>query len=1095
MLDDLWSKLVTNQDGLAGRSELLLDIATAMGNRETLWIPAALYEGREKCLEYLIAVGILTRTQDGKGVGFVHQTLFEHAWARAFAREKVRLSDYVLARQDGLFVRPIAWAGLTYLRGADPTSYRREFGALWGHAQLRLHLRHLLVEFLGTVPEVDPQEKSWLFEALAVPELVTRVLTAVRGNRGWFLILAEGYLRQIMRNSEQDFGPVVALLAAAWPVAPKQCLSLLRDVWLPDPKRDAETWSVLNNLSEWDEAAADVVYTILGRTSVNRGAVLHLASQVLESSPPLAVRIVTAAFAHELDVLESEPEPTPPPLPEDATETARAVQHLTFRAGERFCRLFQDHQGWYGIEELAERAPREFLSEMWPLFIRALGHILKDTEIRPTQFRRNYCLGLEFSKDEEDAGRYPLPGSLALAVTTVAKQMPDAFLAFLATERKNDSETVQRLLARGLVELIPAHREIVLQFLLEDSRRLQLGSHSDEFEDSLRLLQALAPTLTDSQFANLASLILHWSPIDARKEDSDAEYRFAAHKFNRRRRLRLLKVMPAERLSSKTRALLSQEETVFPDHSEAGVIRTEGGFIGSPMSAEQMSLASNEDIIRLFDVLKDSTHSTHPRHLMRGGSSQASSEFERFSTSSPERAVEIVKHFRPAEQERPAAAAVMGIAKSPFPDHALFSLILDLDARGFGSEEFRVDISRALRGRLKDNVGLPDSMCALLERWLAHPWSVRERPQRVDGQEDAKLHGILWQRYGMTLLPYGNYYLLETLSYGYLMRATPAAEKWLSALEAHLLRDEQPEAWQALCRELPHLARCDHDRAERFLERLFERFPDVLQSQYGASLLSHAWWYASEPLVWKWLYKLRHGSWPLGAQAYGELIALRTLVRPEDDKAQWELASLLRDEDDDAGLIKAGRIGVAFTSVNMWGHPETREAATVLLLWLIPNADANISKVILQALTQGQSLPGDDSTHRLLEAVANHPHVLASLENTWFLEHLEALLPYEPKLVFHISKEIVELRSRDLNSLQSGWSMHSANLTNIALTLHRLAPPNRSMGLELFEALLGARLPDAELALREIDQRLPFSNTGAVLRRRPGRRGIARRTA
>jgi hypothetical protein len=194
-------------------------------------------------------------------------------------------------------------------------------------------------------------------------------------------------------------------------------------------------------------------------------------------------------------------------------------------------------------------------------------------------------------------------------------------------------------------------------------------------------------------------------------------------------------------------------------------------------------------------------------------------------------------------------------------------------------------------------------------------------------------------------------------------------------------------------------------------------------------------------------------------------------------------------------LIKAGRVGVAFTSVNMWGRPDTREAATALLLWLIPNADANTSKAILQALTQERSLPRDDSTHRLLEAVANNPHVLAALEETWLLEHLEALLPHEAELVFRVSKEIIELRSRDLNSLQSGWSMHSANLTNIALTLHRLAPPYRAMGLELFEALLGARLPDAELALREIDQRLPLSNTGAVLRPRRGRRRIARRTA
>ena len=162
MLDDLWAKRVSNAEGPAGRSDLLMDVATAMANRENLWVPAALFEDRQASLAHLIGLRILTNAPDGAGIGFAHQTLFRACIGAGIRREKCSLADYALARQDGLFIRPTVWAGLTYLRGADPANYRREFGRLWNRADLRRHLRHLLLEFLGGVKEPNLQEESWL---------------------------------------------------------------------------------------------------------------------------------------------------------------------------------------------------------------------------------------------------------------------------------------------------------------------------------------------------------------------------------------------------------------------------------------------------------------------------------------------------------------------------------------------------------------------------------------------------------------------------------------------------------------------------------------------------------------------------------------------------------------------------------------------------------------------------------------------------------------------------------------------------------------------------------------------------------------------
>jgi hypothetical protein len=59
-------------------------------------------------------------------------------------------------------------------------------------------------------------------------------------------------------------------------------------------------------------------------------------------------------------------------------------------------------------------------------------------------------------------------------------------------------------------------------------------------------------------------------------------------------------------------------------------------------------------------------------------------------------------------------------------------------------------------------------------------------------------------------------------------------------------------------------------------------------------------------------------------------------------------------------------------------------------------------------------------------------------------------------------------------------------MTTIALILQRLGPEIREPGLELFERLLEAGLPDAESILNEIDRRIPIPSRGILprLRRR-----------
>jgi hypothetical protein len=262
MLDDLWLQRVTNPEGPEGRSALLLEMADLMAESETLWLPMARFEDRIELVRHIVAQGILSLSENGSRVGFQHQTLFEHARARAFAQGHGSLSAYALKRQDSLFIRPTLWSSLRYLRDASTSTYEEEMERLLG-AALRLHVRYLLIDFLGQVQEPSDREMIWLVRFLEAPEFRNKVLFSISGNNGWFRRLASGHLPAVMNLDPNFAWPVVNVLQRALPFGRQECLDLINRHWMPDKTKDSLTWSALRDLSEWDDDSVELVCRII----------------------------------------------------------------------------------------------------------------------------------------------------------------------------------------------------------------------------------------------------------------------------------------------------------------------------------------------------------------------------------------------------------------------------------------------------------------------------------------------------------------------------------------------------------------------------------------------------------------------------------------------------------------------------------------------------------------------------------------------------------------------------------------------------------------------------------------------------------------
>ncbi len=1095
MLNDLWDRHVTNTSGPAGRAELLTGMADQMADDEELSLPVARFDGQRQQMDYLIANGVLARPPGGLRIEFQHQTLFEHALARNFASGRGSLAEYALSRQSALFLRPRVWSSLRYLRSADPGRYAREMDRLW-EAELRRHLRRLLIDFLGQVEAPTPREIRYILNALGRLEYRTTTLLAIRGNSDWFRELLPSHLVPLMRLPPGECWALVPMLVSAWTFARPDCLTLLERHWLPEAGKDPLTWQVLQALGEWDERAVNMACQIIRRSEVHPSVMMGLACNISAQAPALAPRLIGVALRASLARAEAATVLAPPEPPPEASE-AEQVRHWTSHDPDRLYEdLLAEPATWHDLPEVARAAPAAFVEEVWPWLVQVMEHLMRDVPRGQTSFRPHWSLRTRLTpirpqENEEDDGRESmLLAAVEDALRAWAQASQDQFGAFLGRESGRDSVLLQRLLCRGVLAIADPLPAAGLQFLLQDPRRLALGDHEDDAADSVALISSLAPRLTPAQALLLETAILGWSGYTVQPDD-DAGIRRWRRGSDRRDRLRLLKAIPLDRLTPETGSLVRAEETRFQGEVERGYCIA-GGMITSPMSAEQMARARPDDLFNLFRELPSRGNSHDWRHPLRGGMEEASREFGRFAKENPRQAVAMLGRFTPGDLEGPVNAAVVALSEAEYPASDLFDLILELDRRGFRSEAFRIDAARAVERAMSRGkaVELPQELCSTLDGWLDFPWGERETPQLENsrGHEQGRPQSILWSGDRMVPLPYTAYHVLHTLTWGHLNRTPPEVDRWMTLLEQHVERPECVATWRAMALfDLKQLARVKPRRAAAFIDRLFTRFASVRDSYAGVVLTARTMRFLPNDVLARALDGVRLGCWERGAQGYGELLGRLALMRPEDPDVRNRLDPLLvlGSSVDSPELV---RLGLAFAAANGWDEDGSREPATELLLRLMPLANDDVAHAIMSIFLSTGELQADGTTRRLLRGALDNPGLLRAEYAPQMIERIEGLLHGEPDLVHDLCAAFIRVWGDELSSIRFGASVCVGQLLNISLTLQRLGDQQRDRGLALFEQLLDLGVHDAQSLLNELDCR-PLNLPPSPARRRGRPRG------
>jgi nucleoside phosphorylase len=1099
MLEELWQQRVLKHPNGVQAAKVAGIVAEDMAERETLWIASAKYDQFASELAQLVAVGILTHPAGNRGsIGFSHQTVFDFCLARAFSQREGSLSAYVLERESSLFVRPKLWSALSYLRDVEQPTYESELQTIWLRPNLRLHLRHLLIEFMGQQKRPFEAEAKLFEQALKSPDRHA-ALQAMTDSPGWFSRFQHTAIHQAMLNPKES-NVVAGILARASTTFPEAVLAMVEQTWLPNKDFDGYAWHVLQECQPWTPKTLELASVIVKRTPVSNWALDYTLSIVGAEQPTLAIRLALARLQGQLIAAAAEAG-TRASLPQKEGEDDLSYY---FRASptDPLTKLVEQSDGWDGLEALAKSDPANYLAILWPWFQEVTANIKRyKKDVADEFFSLPHTLDFRF-EDEEDSlrlGEHPILGGYRTAAETLAAQDGDGFLQWLGSVENEDAEPAQRLFAHALASQPERYASRALGFLIGDKRRFHLGNMEDTSGTTTRLVKAVSPYWNDEQIALFVKEVLGYSPTPGAWRD--AERRRYFYRNRDMVKLEILSSLPPDRTSPETKEFINSQRRRFGESTKRGAIVTGPQWIGSPMSSEQIGLASDEDVINAFEELPDSTGWDNPSKWMKGGNVQLSRAFADFAKTQPARAADIIRRFDPTIGTRAAGYALDAMAEDADPA-LILDLVRYLDSKGFAGEEFYGSAARALERLLKRDVPIDDVTLAIVERWLSlspaptpakdaseddedNDDSLIERSDtKGDAKEDRK-ESVLWGMSGFAILPHGTYPMLEVLTRVLLHRTD--YDRLLTLLTKHLDRDEDQKVWASMLRFFQYIRSDDIAQLSSFFSRLFKQYPGLIASREAAMFLAHAQWRTPD-FVRSVLPLMKSHEAPLVQQTYGELATLIGLVQP---KLGWPPALIQEILSDGSSMA---RTGAAYAAIHVWAETDNNKTAAEILQSLIQTADERTWGAVTDLFRIIDEIEPTATWSKLLRAYADQIPKQRSISSNFIVQRLQTLLPHYADLVADLVQALVDKWQTELADMQTSAASTAPELVDIAITLHRLGPDTRDRGTEIFEDLLNVNAYSARQTLDQIDNRFPAA-APRPRRRLPRRNRNPRRQA
>jgi hypothetical protein len=683
------------------RSAAIYRLVEVMQNSRRLTAPVGVLDELSEAANYLEHEGFVRR--EGSHRLFLHQTLFDYCYARRFVAQGQSLTQEILNGPQGLFERSQMVQVLAYLRGLDEQAYLRELTSLFFAADLRVHLRLLLIGWFGALPNPADSELRIARRLVQEADGLAQFLQAIRGNEAWFDLLSDGDLHRLLCTADDNLADAIAhYLSTVIQGRTDAVLACLRPYVGKSERWDSRAALCLSRLEDWQNAEAlDLLCDLLSRRRTAGWEDLcfhHLA----ESNPAGGCRVLRAYLDERLDALlthvqaeraAAEPDP-------DAAYRTELPDRFTW---ER--RLFGEHT----IDTLMDRAvqvsPEAAVEHLLPWFVRAVMILTDATygeDLYPidTLFAWGWY-GEHISEGPAFAWR------MARALQSFARTQPAGFRAIARQLAAIESMSIHRLLTFGYLADPETYAEDIFAYLTADNRRLNIGDIEDSRYDSGRLYGAAFQHVDSERRAVLEKLVLDYRPSGeslGRGRQGSAQLYF-------------LKSAPLDLLSESARRRLHKLESKFPGFEPGPPQGVVVGWVGPPIERSSQVKMSDEHWLSAMRRYDDSTGwRAHGSDPLKGGAVQLARSFADQVKEDPGRFYHLAQLFDETIALYYISAAISGLADSDAPADWLFDLVRRFAPRVEG--EFRRSVCWALEKRAED--GVPDDLLDVMTNWAFH---------------------------------------------------------------------------------------------------------------------------------------------------------------------------------------------------------------------------------------------------------------------------------------------------------------------------------------------------------------------------------------
>lgn len=694
------------------RETVLRLLSEHMDRRQRTSVPRSILatpetEHLEPAARWLASVGILV--PGATEWSFLHQTFFDYCYARRFVEEGGSLSKTVLGGDQGLLARPRLVQVLSYLRGRGDGAHLSEIQTLLLDGRLRVHLKLLLLSWFGSLSA--PTDDEWLLarRMIADPATRGRFLAAMQGNRGWFARMKDGRIQSLLAEEDEVIdSQVFQYLTSVIDVEQAAVVELVGPLAEQGGRWESRVRLMLARIRYWNAVEAVRLFeSMLSQVPISQLGRVHELGNVVEAFPRDGCRLIRVVFDRRLEGGEAGAD-EPPYYGRGVFEELALSDSVLDGA----------------IKVASEAEPEFFVEQMLPWVERVLSLTEERDDDWPFFAWDLLCRDWRGGIDRPQES---LMRAMVSALSAVARAEPDSFRRVAARLAEMPSQTPQLLLAHVYLRVPETYAEDALRFLVEDTRRLELGKR--ERYDTRQLIGAIHPFLSSDQRAELEAFILSYDPILPHLGVAGLQERGLEQMY-------LLHAMPAESLSERGASRQRELERKFKDRrasEEPPAIFRIANDSGPPIPEEALPKMSDAAWLTAMGRYRGDT-----RHRANRGGRRA----RWLGGVMTARVEEEPQRFHRLALEAPAdvdgsyvRAFVDGLADSAGPDEWLFDVV----ERFAGQNDPEMTLTFAWALEKRTGGGLSDEVLDLLERAARGPAGDDEAIRKSSGQGP---HGV-----------------------------------------------------------------------------------------------------------------------------------------------------------------------------------------------------------------------------------------------------------------------------------------------------------------------------------------------------------------